>query len=338
VAGQTTDRNVTDDRSEDMTQTSVFVVYGASDDALATQLIEALREAGADVVVHPVESDAEDFVSRLEAVITRCEWVMLLLSADALASPQVDREMTAVKWLRRQGYFYRVMVIETETGRERAIPEEWYLVGLDDYFDDVIWLARWEFHDSDGNFTPERLYSTCQLTQEPDDDAAPPNQRAQALVAEGVELVRKGKFPVALPRLERALQLDPEGFERWTEFAKALNRVGRYADALEAAGRAIGQIEKDDAFAEDDPSRKFHSTWDERSAWNEKGEALEGLGRLQDALEAYSRAARDDSSLYGTPFYGKARVLRALGRDAEADAANAIGESLEDAQNGGYPF
>jgi tetratricopeptide (TPR) repeat protein len=305
VGGRTIERIGAQGQERGHARTSLFVIYGASDDTFATRLIEALRAAGAVVVAHPLGAGDDGAVERIEEAIAECELVLLLLSPDALASTQVRQEMAVVIRRCEEGYIDRLSVLQTGEVELSEIPQEWNITIA---YDDLAPPRRND--DGDAVHVEDSLIRRL-VSAVPDTTL----ERAQRLVAEGYALARERKYPLAVRRFEEARQLDPEVRLDWEELATALNRIGRFAEAQVAAERALAERETD------------------LGAWYEKGRALEGLERLDDALEAYTHAAVEDGNLFAEAWYAKARLLRRLGRDAEADEADATGESLEDAQD-----
>jgi tetratricopeptide (TPR) repeat protein len=62
-------------------------------------------------------------------------------------------------------------------------------------------------------------------------------------------------------------------------------------------------------------------------AWGTKGRALEGLKRYAEALAAFDHAVELNNA-YAYGLNGRARVLRALGRVAEAEEAERRAKAL----------
>ncbi len=151
----------------------------------------------------------------------------------------------------------------------------------------------------------------------------------------GYTFIQLDRGEKALPALERATTLDPDSVIAWYNKGWALDEIQRYEEALAAYDRALAL----------DPNYT--------DAWNNKGMALYNLGDLDKALIAYERALNLDEnfaiawynkgtvlenqkryeealSAYERGFdpndvrdwSGKARCLRALGRNAEAEEAD----------------
>ncbi len=130
---------------------------------------------------------------------------------------------------------------------------------------------------------------------------------ALAWYNKGVALNGLGRREEALAAYERALALDPNYAAAWYNKGVALNGLGRSEEALEACERALAL----------DPGLAL--------AWYNKGVVLENLKRYEEALAAYDRSFdRNDHRDWSA----HARVYRALGRVAEAEAAERRAKEL----------
>jgi uncharacterized protein len=91
------------------------------------------------------------------------------------------------------------------------------------------------------------------------------------------------RYHEALDTLENYTQRRGNFSPTNTTRLKLLNKVGRYAEALEAAETALG--------------RSGSGSWGFGSLWLQKAEALRGLGRIAEARQAYERAILEDGTM-----------------------------------------
>lgn len=119
------------------------------------------------------------------------------------------------------------------------------------------------------------------------------------------ELALTPRRPPPPPPPESAAdQLASGNFDAWFNLGLARNEAHQYGKDIEAYDRALA-LKPNDA-----------------ATWNNKGIALRDLQRLDEALAAYDRAlalglGHDTSQAWR----GKAKTLRGLGREAEAQEA-----------------
>jgi len=119
----------------------------------------------------------------------------------------------------------------------------------------------------------------------------------------------QGNYTEAIQAYDEAIKLKPDYAEAWNNKGFAFFKMGKYNESLQAANRSL-ELEP---IAEN---------------WDTKGAALYGLGKYEEALECYNKAIELNSEI-GEVWYHKAEALKALGRDAEAEAAYARVEKME---------
>ena len=108
-----------------------------------------------------------------------------------------------------------------------------------------------------------------------------------------------GRYQEGLAALDKALEIRPAA-SVWEAKARIFNELGRYQDATAASDKALALNQN------------------LTTAWRDKGFALFGLGRYQEASDAYSRDENtDDESLWA----GRGFALANLNRSGEAIAA-----------------
>ena len=99
--------------------------------------------------------------------------------------------------------------------------------------------------------------------------------------------------------IEKILSIDPNNAKVWNNKGLALNKLGRYKEAIECFDRTI-EIDSDDYMP-----------------WNGKGLALNYLGRYKEAIECFDRSIEIDPD-DNIGWYGKGLALLILGRYKEA--------------------
>jgi len=179
-------------------------------------------------------------------------------------------------------------------------------------------------------------------------------QDAEARIDKGMTFLVMGKFNESLAAFDEALVIEPNSSTLWREEGLVLSRMGRFNDSLKAyeeaikidpinpsalAGRGftLSRMDRygealqafDNKVIEIDPAYL-----DIAGVWFAKGEALDKLGRHDEAAAAYESAlSAYDRELERNPdvakfWASKGETLKALGRKAEADAAFAKAKEL----------
>ncbi len=174
------------------------------------------------------------------------------------------------------------------------------------------------------------------------DKALDINPSADVWEAEARVFNELGRYDEALEASDDALVLNQNLTRTWLVKGHALRGLGRHQEALDAYAQAentydeqlwggrgfsLAQLNRSDEAAEAlnkslNASQKVLEK-DNKSAyaWFWKGETLRGLGRYQEALEAYDRSLEIGPEKAISAWRGKGFVLKSLGRDSEADAA-----------------
>ncbi len=94
-----------------MAQPHVFLSHSSKDIAFTRRLEGDLRGAGA--TVYRVSADeGGDFQRRIDEALVACEWVVLVLTTDALASTWVQQEIYAANRLRHDGRIKEILPIQ----------------------------------------------------------------------------------------------------------------------------------------------------------------------------------------------------------------------------------
>ena len=75
-----------------MAQPKVFVSHSHLDNGYAEWVVDDLCAAGADAWFDTINLGAGNFQQRISAALSKCDWFMLVLTRNALASPWVSRK------------------------------------------------------------------------------------------------------------------------------------------------------------------------------------------------------------------------------------------------------
>ena len=313
-------------------QLRVFVSHSHEDDAFCRTLVEALRDAGADVWY-----DEHNLGSgRLHDVILRelghRPIFVVILSKGAFASRWVKRE---TDWAEE--------LADRDPSR-LLLPVTAGQIARDDFGAENGWLAYYSYKRIEASgFAPyppdeaaRRLLRTLGLTprgEAPAPVAPQPTEGVDDLLARGKALIGQKKYAEALPLFERASQLAPGSFEAWANLGYILNDLGRWQEALAACDRSlaldsssgaewtrksfalIGLKRYDEALVACDRALALDPNL--AMAWNNKGIALNELKRYDDAIVAYDRALALDPN-FALAWSNKGAALDALGRPQEA--------------------
>jgi tetratricopeptide (TPR) repeat protein len=127
----------------------------------------------------------------------------------------------------------------------------------------------------------------------------------KAWVGKGSALEDLNRSNESMAIFNLSLEMDPEYAVAWNERAWLYYHGGKYQDALREADKGIELLE-----------RTLAGTLDT------KGMALFGLGRYNESLECINRAMVLAPSV-GELWYHKGDVLKAMGREGDAQAAYA---------------
>lgn len=114
-----------------MPQPSVFLSHSTKDAAFTSRLEADLNAAGA--TVYRVSADAGgDFQRRINEALTACEYVVLVLTKDAINSPWVEQEIHAAIRLKNQGRIKDIIPIQANKLNQRDIPPLWAVYNVFD--------------------------------------------------------------------------------------------------------------------------------------------------------------------------------------------------------------
>ncbi|NEO25487.1 MAG: tetratricopeptide repeat protein [Kamptonema sp. SIO4C4] len=151
-------------------------------------------------------------------------------------------------------------------------------------------------------------------------------------------LRRAEQFEDAIEACDKAVGLFPGDSEAWNDRGDVLFQLERFAEALVSYEQAIRQDptnsliqakrcstlvemgQTEDAVTSCEESIEIDGDWGENTpaiAWYSRGEALENMGNVSEALESYDWATRINPS-YSPGWAGRCSALSALSRYEEA--------------------
>ncbi|HEY1390459.1 MAG TPA: toll/interleukin-1 receptor domain-containing protein [Ktedonobacterales bacterium] len=323
-------------------QLRVFVSHSHEDDAFCRAVMQALREAGADVWYDEHNLGSGQLMSVIQRELGIRPIFVVILSKHAFASRWVKRETTwAYEMYDRDPS--RLILPVTAGQFER-----------DDFSPQNEWLFLHDFKRIEAPgyapYPPEeaarRLARTLGLTprgEAPAPVAPQATESVDDLLARGKALNAQKKYAEALPLFERASQIAPGSLDAWGNLGFILSEQGRWQESLTACdhalalddkqasvwnnkGRALYNLKRyDEAIVACD--RALARNPNSANTWTTKGAALGNLGRYQEELAAYDRALALDPN-HANAWNNKAISLRALGRTAEAEAAEKRAKEL----------
>jgi tetratricopeptide (TPR) repeat protein len=321
---------------------SIFVSHSHHDNAFCQEIVQALRDAGADVWYDEQNLDSGPIMDEVQREIGHRPVFIVILSKAAFAA----------KWVRRETK--RAYEMADRDPTRLIIPVTAGPIAREDFDPAVGWLFMSDYKRIEApNYQPysiaeaaRRLLHALALTPKgaiPEPVAPQPSESVDDLMERGKALVAQKRYAEALPLFQRATELAPGNIDAWGNKGAALGNIGRHAEALEAfdhvlaldpnhalawyskgialinLGRYAEALEACDRALALDPNYG--------TAWNNKGAALNILGRYTEALEAFERALKLDPK-YRNAWIGKSIALRDLGREAEAQAAEQRAKEL----------
>jgi len=127
----------------------------------------------------------------------------------------------------------------------------------------------------------------------------PGNVEPTAIVNEGVEFAKVGRFQEALQYYDFALALSPHVHEAWNNKGNALNMIGNFQEALKCLNTALSL----------NPNYA--------SAWINKGISSASIGNMEEAIKCFDNAISLDPKV-AEAWYNKGLLLFKLGRFKEA--------------------
>lgn len=343
-------------------QVRVFVSHhhSADEDRFTARLVADLEAAGADVWVDDQRITSDDFIKHINEGLAGRQWLVLVMTPDALRSEWVQAEVNAALNRVRKRRMLGVVPIVAEPCDDNDIPalldvlhrydatvdygpardKLLQALGLPQSVDAVVALhALFAGHDM---FQDEQTPSADtevvfeRLAHEYDMDSA-------AWADVGQHLLGLHSYNEALVAFDRALELDSDDPDIWYSRGDTLDQLGRTEEALVAYDRVIALNPHSDAawflkgldleFVERYEEalaaydRALALDPDEADYWACKGSAFHHLLRYHDALAALDRATLINPT-HRIAWQEKADILRTLGRMPEAEAAERRAKEL----------
>jgi hypothetical protein len=124
-----------------MAVTNVFVSHSHRDEAFTHRLVADLKQAGATVWVDVAGVGAGDFQKRINDALLACEWVVIVMTQNALTSPWVEQEVNAAIRLKHQGRIRDIIPLQAGPVDLRTLPPLW---GVFNVFDATGLADRFE--------------------------------------------------------------------------------------------------------------------------------------------------------------------------------------------------
>jgi formylglycine-generating enzyme required for sulfatase activity len=103
----------------------VFVSHASADTTFAHRLAADLRRAGAEAWIYERDNTAGNIIARIDAMMAACDWLVLVLSPDAIASPYVQTEVYVAINRMHQGLMRGVVPIVARAFPPADLPPVW---------------------------------------------------------------------------------------------------------------------------------------------------------------------------------------------------------------------
>lgn len=108
-----------------MSQPRIFVSYSRKDSVFTQRLVNDLHGAGAEVWVDVAGIQHGNFMERIDDALAQCEWMVLVLTPNAIASQYVRDEVYAALHRVKQGFMRDVIPILAMSCPVGDIPPTW---------------------------------------------------------------------------------------------------------------------------------------------------------------------------------------------------------------------
>src|SRR5262249_48293477 len=101
------------------------VSYSRKDRDITQRLVKDLHEAGAEVWVDVEGIQAGNFMQAIDKALAACDWMVLVLSPNTLASEYVVEETYTALHRVKQGYMKGVIPVLAAVCQAGSIPPQW---------------------------------------------------------------------------------------------------------------------------------------------------------------------------------------------------------------------
>jgi TIR domain len=108
-----------------MAQPKIFVSHSSDDTTFATKLVDDLNAAGAHAWLDTKELGAGNFQERISDALDECEWFVLVLTRNALASTWVRQETDAANHLQHAREIKNLIFVKAGPVTDRELPALW---------------------------------------------------------------------------------------------------------------------------------------------------------------------------------------------------------------------
>jgi formylglycine-generating enzyme required for sulfatase activity len=108
-----------------MGQPCIFVSYSRKDRDITQRLVSDLHQSGAEVWVDVDGIQSGNFMQAIDKALAACDWMVLVLSPNAIASDYVPQETYTALHRVQQGYMKAVIPVLVAACRPGSIPPQW---------------------------------------------------------------------------------------------------------------------------------------------------------------------------------------------------------------------
>lgn len=200
---------------------------------------------------------------------------------------------------------------------EEAIKEFDEAIELDPKNNEA-WNYKASVLDTRLNKSAEALLAYDKAIELDGENAVDNESLSNAWSGKGTALAKLGRYNESFEAFDKAIELNPQiAAFVWLSKGDALNQSGRYEEAAEAYDEVVEQnLDSTKALT--------------AHAYGSKGDALSALGKYDEAVIAYGKAIEHYplEPMGAQTWYRKGIALKALGRQAEADASNVRAKEL----------
>lgn len=114
----------------------IFVSHSTKDTSFAAKLVQDLSAAGARAWMDVNDLGAGNFQERIDKALADCEWFLLVLTRNALASEWVRQEVYAANRLKNQGKIKQMVFIKAGEVEHSELPPMWGVFNVFDAISD----------------------------------------------------------------------------------------------------------------------------------------------------------------------------------------------------------